>query len=678
MSQYFVFGLYFSARPLPPTRTYSKVQAKFRSQIPVRLDLGLQILTDSDGWFYLTNVTGTANSFAVKLVYISDLEYQLRNTPVIDDEFWIANAKQQSENTNPNYFGYSVTRFEAYFPLTQLVSDVNPNPETFVAITPYVKPPFAPEFIDFAEVRLELGYDYGCVGGPGFKTEIIEVADSSESRNSTLVLPKGRWQLGERLIADSAVNQLSEVSYLVEFHALRQGAKQGFRYKDWADFKAAAQDIATGDGVKTQFQLRKAYLAGNAVTYRPIQKPVVGTVDLFVDGVNVGNTPNHGWVVNHETGVLSNLTPLANGAKLTASFEFDVPVWFETDAISLTLQAYDPDSGDNIYQLGSVFVVEGQIPYSLPWAIGQSANITTELDLGIVYETSQTREFSTAKLGLSSGFTQRSAKVKDARLMFDLGSRIYDLGELEILLGYFWNAKGSFAEFHLKNLGQTYDVRFNSDSLNIKFESASSNDAFYSIFGLKLKADFRADNLLNFLDPQTYVYIFIDTSGSMNSSIPAINSAIANLKSTLATSVYGSVEAMEQRVIQLNFSDERWLRLPTTYFQPSAVYLIWINEANSLYHGSSSYTPPTTAYLQDLNNYLAGFATREKIKLIVYSIIFGAAEFTAFQNHLVAASEGTQGYQTALKDYQLQIKLDIPQNTTAEQYYQDIIGTQSL
>ncbi|MGF1588371.1 MAG: DUF2460 domain-containing protein [Pleurocapsa sp.] len=118
-------------------------------------------------------------------------------------------------------------------PVEFVPSAANPNPVQFVSAAPYPKPYIAPEFIDFAEVRLELGYDYGCVGGPEFKTTVNEVADGRESRNSLFVLPRGRWQLGNRLIADSDSLGLEEVTYLATFHQDRQGSLQGFRFKDF-------------------------------------------------------------------------------------------------------------------------------------------------------------------------------------------------------------------------------------------------------------------------------------------------------------------------------------------------------------------------------------------------------------------------------------------------------------
>ena len=44
-----------------------------------------------------------------------------------------------------------------------------------------------------------------------------------------------------------------------------------------------------------------------------------------------------GWTVNTSTGVLTFVAPPAPGSAITAGFEFDVPVRFNTDTLDVTL-----------------------------------------------------------------------------------------------------------------------------------------------------------------------------------------------------------------------------------------------------------------------------------------------------------------------------------------------------
>jgi uncharacterized protein (TIGR02217 family) len=106
-----------------------------------------------------------------------------------------------------------------------------------------------------------------------------------------------------------------------------------------------AQLIGQGDGATKTFQLVKTYASGGEVETRVITKPVPGTVKIYRDGVEAVS----GWSVNTATGLVTfNVAP-ASGVQVTADFEFDVPVRFDSDQMDLTIETY---------QLGSW----GQIP----------------------------------------------------------------------------------------------------------------------------------------------------------------------------------------------------------------------------------------------------------------------------------------------------------------------------
>ena len=75
-----------------------------------------------------------------------------------------------------------------------------------------------------------------------------------------------------------------------------------------------------------------AAAVGFAMT-RAITKPVAGTVTIALNG-----TPQaSGWSVSTTTGLITFTTAPAPGVAITAGFEFDVPVRFDTDALDVTL-----------------------------------------------------------------------------------------------------------------------------------------------------------------------------------------------------------------------------------------------------------------------------------------------------------------------------------------------------
>ena len=341
------------------------------------------------------------------------------------------------------------------------------------------------DYLKFAEERLELGIDYNAVGGMGFNTTIIETGDGGQQRNANWWLPLGRWQLGDRTLLESQQDKLEEVTYLYQFHAARKGSLEGFRFKDWSDYQIINQEIGIGDGVETEWQLKKTYYAGSASCARPITKPVEGTVRIFV-GYAEQLT---GWSIDHTSGLIRFDNPPPISAPIQVSCEFDVPVWFESDAIGWRLEGYQ--ESEAIYRLESVFVEEGRIPIPKPLPIQPLPDLSNEiLDLGIIYDTVETIEYQTSKQKLPSGYVRRDDNYPAPITKINLGERILDREELDKLLGFFWCAKGKAVKFRLNTINGHRGVYFNNDQLNLKFEALSNEDTFYNINSLNFQDGF--------------------------------------------------------------------------------------------------------------------------------------------------------------------------------------------
>jgi uncharacterized protein (TIGR02217 family) len=100
--------------------------------------------------------------------------------------------------------------------------------------------------------------------------------------------------------------------------------------------RATGQLLGTGDDAQTQFQLVKHYPSGSVIEVRTITKPVAGTVKVYLDSVEQLT----GWSVDTTTGIVAFGTPPALGVEVTADFEFDVPVRFDTDHMAVTIESY--------------------------------------------------------------------------------------------------------------------------------------------------------------------------------------------------------------------------------------------------------------------------------------------------------------------------------------------------
>jgi uncharacterized protein (TIGR02217 family) len=127
-----------------------------------------------------------------------------------------------------------------------------------------------------------------------------------------------------------------QLDALIAFFRAHKGRAYGFRFKDWTDFKATGELLGIGDDATAECQLIKRYPSGSAVEVRTIGKPVAGTVRIYLDSVEQLS----GWSVDVTTGIVTFTTPPAQDVDVTADFEFDVPVRFDTDHMAVTIETY--------------------------------------------------------------------------------------------------------------------------------------------------------------------------------------------------------------------------------------------------------------------------------------------------------------------------------------------------
>lgn len=182
----------------------------------------------------------------------------------------------------------------------------------------------------FVEVQFPPDISYGSSGGPEYATDIVVSQSGHEQRNVQWSQARARYNVAH------GVKTQAQLDALVAFFRARKGRAYGFRFKDWTDYTATAQPLGTGTGSLAAFQLVKRYSSGSVNEDRVIRKPVSGSLQLYLNGV----PQVLGVTMNTATGMVTLVTPPANGVAVTADFEFDVPVRFDTDRLSATLEAY--------------------------------------------------------------------------------------------------------------------------------------------------------------------------------------------------------------------------------------------------------------------------------------------------------------------------------------------------
>ena len=192
----------------------------------------------------------------------------------------------------------------------------------------------------FHEIRFPADLSFGSSGGPERRTQVVTLTNGHEERSTPWAHSIRRYDAG------AGLRSLDDVERLLSFFEARMGRLHGFRWKDWADHRSALasreigpedQSLGEGDGTRSEFALRKVYASGSWSYARPITKPVAGTVLVGVGGTAVD--PDR-FEVDAATGAVRFDEPPRDGAPVTAGFEFDVPVRFDTDAIQTSLAAF--------------------------------------------------------------------------------------------------------------------------------------------------------------------------------------------------------------------------------------------------------------------------------------------------------------------------------------------------
>lgn len=173
-------------------------------------------------------------------------------------------------------------------------------------------------------VRLPDNVEAGAKGGPVFSTSIITLANGREGRNQEWAVARHSWDVGYGL---TGVDDLETVR---KFFYACHGRARSFLFKDWSDYKGTLEAVAPVVGQATKRQLIKTYTNGVIPYLRTILYPVDGTLHVYVDTLETIDFTLAGGVITFGSDPA--------GATVVASFEFDIPVRFDTDQLALTVE----------------------------------------------------------------------------------------------------------------------------------------------------------------------------------------------------------------------------------------------------------------------------------------------------------------------------------------------------
>jgi uncharacterized protein (TIGR02217 family) len=179
--------------------------------------------------------------------------------------------------------------------------------------------------IPIDNVRLPEQIERGAVGGPRFNTALVTLDGGYEQSQQNWEVPRRAWQIGY------GVQSKEDYAEVLAFFMARRGRARGFRFKDWSDYDIVNQQIGIGDATEDQFQIYKRYDDTALPFDRPITQIVAGSLTVTLNG-----TPTGSYALL-STGIIDFASPPGVGVVIRVSCEFDIPVRFDNDQMTVSL-----------------------------------------------------------------------------------------------------------------------------------------------------------------------------------------------------------------------------------------------------------------------------------------------------------------------------------------------------
>lgn len=199
----------------------------------------------------------------------------------------------------------------------------------------------------FLEARLSDRIERGAtrtVTQPGRRKTYVGTKLQQDFENT---LPIHKWEMShgvrDAMIRGGLTPAASYFKVQDLFYVVMFTPYEGFRLRDWTDYKAVKDNSALELVSGSVYQLQRKHTFGGVDFFRPIHKPVAGTVTVY-NALDIALT-----------GTLDDTTGRFTVDSGTPSYwvgQFDMPVTFEQNEWTATLEV----STQNLH------VINGSIP----------------------------------------------------------------------------------------------------------------------------------------------------------------------------------------------------------------------------------------------------------------------------------------------------------------------------
>jgi uncharacterized phage protein (TIGR02218 family)/uncharacterized protein (TIGR02217 family) len=266
----------------------------------------------------------------------------------------------------------------------------------------------------------------------------------------------------------------TEITNIANFYDLTKGSNFSFLYRDRSDNTDNGKGVLYPhpDGTRKNFQLVKKYQAGNNIHYRPItQIEVMGSIKS-------GNTTLTSWTLLNNGQVQFTTAPDSSSNLLSATFDFYVPVTFDSDEFTYKMV------GLNIYEIDKLllkeikqqlFLYPVDVLADTPSTGTNVINFPTNLDY--LAQNEDYSHYDTEIIVLSSGFRKRTTRLEIPFFKQIFGQRkTFNQSQIETILNFWLANKANGAQFYyFDNVLTKQNVLARFDTQELTYTIASTN-----------------------------------------------------------------------------------------------------------------------------------------------------------------------------------------------------------